>query len=149
MLASLESVLTQQASTRARAMLEPAAAVAAAGLCCAVVLVANPTVPGGALPVCPTKLLLGIDCPGCGTLRMIYSLLHGDVAAAVRFNVVALVALPLLAWAWVAWTTGRWRGRPVTSWQHWRWAPMVTLVVVGIWWVVRNIPVEPFTHLKV
>jgi uncharacterized protein DUF2752 len=60
------------------------AAVAAGG--CAVIWLVNPMVPGGILPECPTKTLLGIDRPGCGSLRMIYSLLHFDVAAAARFN---------------------------------------------------------------
>jgi hypothetical protein len=129
-------------------MAAPAAVVAGAGLGCLVVLWGDPTVPGGPLPVCPTKFLLGIDCPGCGTLRVVYSLLHADLGAAVRFNALALVALPLLVWAWVAWTRGRWRGRRVSSWQDRRWAPMITLVVTVGWFVVRNIPVAPFTSLR-
>lgn len=135
--------------TRVGALLAPALVAAGACLGCGVVLWGDPTTPGGPLPVCPTKLLLGIDCPGCGSMRMIYSLLHGDLAAALRYNAVAMIALPLLVLAWVTWTRGRWRGRPVRSWQHWRWAPMVTLVVVVGWFVVRNIPVEPFTALRV
>lgn len=134
---------------RAIALVAPGAVAVGACLGCAVVLWGDPTTPGGPLPVCPTKLLLGIDCPGCGSMRMIYSLLHGDLAAAARYNAVALVAVPLLVLAWVTWTRGRWRGRPVVSWQHWRWAPMVTLVVAVSWFVVRNIPVEPFTSLRV
>lgn len=136
-------------ATGLRALWAPAAAVAGAGLCCAAVLWGDPTTPGGPLPVCPTKLLLGINCPGCGTLRMLYSLLHAEFGAALRFNALALLALPLLVLAWVTWTRGRWRGRQVQSWQHWRWAPQVTLVLTLTWFVVRNIPVEPFTHLKV
>jgi len=72
------------------------AATAAGG--CAVVWMANPTVPGAILPVCPTKALLGIDCPGCGSLRMIYSLLHFDLASAVHYNALGLVAVLLLLW---------------------------------------------------
>lgn len=134
---------------RARTLWAPAAVVAGAGLGCGVILWGDPTTPGGPLPVCPTKLLLGIDCPGCGSMRMIYSVLHGDLAAAVHYNAVALVALPLLAWVWVTWTRGRLRGRPAYSWQHWRWVPQVVLVVFAVWFVIRNIPVAPFTSLKV
>lgn len=137
------------APVRVRALLAPAAAAAAACAGCALVLLGDPTTPGGPLPVCPTKALLGIACPGCGSMRMVYSLLHGDVAAAARYNAVALVAVPLLVLAWTTWTAGRWRGRPVYSWQHWRWAPMVVLVVTAVWFVVRNIPVEPFRSLRV
>ena len=134
---------------RWRAMVLPAVVAVGACAACAAVAVANPTEPGNPLPVCPIKQWLGINCPGCGSLRMIYSLLHGDPAAAVRYNAVAMVVLPLLAFALVTWTIGRWRGRPVRSWQQWRWTPTVTLVVFCTWFVIRNIPVEPFRSLKV
>ncbi len=108
-----------------RSLAAPVAVAAVAVGGCAAIWLANPTVPGGILPVCPTKLLLGIDCPGCGSLRMIYSLLHLDVAAAVRFNALGLVAMVLLLWAYAAWTYGRLAGRRVRSWQHLRWSAPV------------------------
>jgi hypothetical protein len=135
--------------TRTRALVAPAAVAVGACAACAVVAWANPTDQGNPLPPCPTKALLGINCPGCGSMRMVYSLLHGDLGAAAHYNVVALVTLPLLVLAFVTWTVGRWRGRPVRSWQHWRWAPTVALVVLGTWFVIRNIPAEPFRSLKV
>ena len=123
------------------------AAVAVGG--CAVIWLANPTVPGGILPVCPTKALLGIDCPGCGSLRMIYSLLHLDMVAAARFNALGLVAVVLLLWAYVAWTYGRVAGRQVRSWQHLRWSAPVALVLTLAWFVVRNLEFGPFVALHV
>lgn len=99
--------------------------------------------------MCPTKLLLGIDCPGCGSLRMVYSLLHGDLLAALRFNAVGLVALILLVWAYGAWTYGRIVGRDIRTWQHQRWAAMTALVVVSVWFVIRNLPFGPFVVLHV
>lgn len=116
---------------------------------CAVVWLADPTTPGGFLPMCPTKALLGIDCPGCGTLRMIYSLLHGDVMSALRFNALALVAVVLLIVAFAIWTYGRIVDRKIMSWQHHRWAATVTLGIVTLWFVVRILPFAPFTALRV
>ena len=29
-------------------------------------------------PACPSRLLLGLDCPACGGLRGTHDLLHGD-----------------------------------------------------------------------
>jgi hypothetical protein len=116
---------------------------------CAAVWIGDPTTPGGFIPVCPTKALLGVDCPGCGTMRMIYSLLHGDLVGAVRFNAVALVAFGLLAVAYATWTYGRFTGRQIKGWQHHRWAPVVALVVMSAWFVVRNLPFAPFTALHV
>lgn len=145
----LSTPVIASAKERIRAMTAPAVVAAGACVACAVVAWANPTDPDNLLPRCPTRLLLGIDCPGCGSLRMIYSLMHGDFAAAVHYNAVALVALPLLVLALATWTVGRWRGRPVRSWQHWRWTPAVTLVVFIVWLVIRNLPIEPFRSLKV
>ena len=80
---------------------------------------------------------------------MIYSLLHGDFLAAVRFNALALVALGFLIIAFLVWTYGQAVGRKISGWQHHRWAAMVTMLVVSLWFVVRNLPFEPFTGLRV
>lgn len=74
----------------------PLMVAASATLMCAAIWVGDPTTPNGPLPVCPTKALLGIDCPGCGSLRMLYSLLHGDLLQAARFNALGLLAVVLL-----------------------------------------------------
>ncbi|WP_020666205.1 DUF2752 domain-containing protein [Amycolatopsis nigrescens] len=133
--------------TRLRALGAPAGAAAGLGLGCAFILWADPTTPGGPSPLCPTKLLFGIDCPGCGGLRMMYSLLHGDLPAALRYNAVALVFVLLGAAALVAWAAGRWRGAAV--WRRPRWTPMAIGVLLGVWFVVRNLPFAPFTSLRV
>ncbi|OBG21056.1 hypothetical protein A5764_14680 [Mycobacterium sp. 852002-51057_SCH5723018] len=127
----------------------PLLVAASASLVCAAVWVGDPTTPGGPLPVCPTKALLGIDCPGCGSARMLYSLMHGDLVAAARFNALGLVALVLLVWAYAAWSYGRVTGRRIPGWQHGRWSAMVTLLLVAVWFVVRNIPIPPFNALYV
>ena len=127
----------------------PIGVALAAGLLCGAVWMGDPTTLGGPLPVCPTKALLGIDCPGCGSLRMLYSLLHGDVPASVRYNALGFVAVLFLLWAFGAWTYGRIVGRKIVSWQHQRWAAAVALVLVSVWFVVRNLPFAPFTGLFV
>ncbi|BBZ73248.1 DUF2752 domain-containing protein [Mycobacterium paraseoulense] len=127
----------------------PLVVAASATLMCAAIWAGDPTTPNGPLPVCPTKALLGIDCPGCGSLRMLYSLMHGNVMAAARFNALGLAAVVLLVWAYLAWTYGRVAGRRVRSWQHGRWAAVVTLGLVAVWFAVRNIPFAPFTALYV
>ena len=127
----------------------PLMVAASSVLVCAAIWVGDPTTPGGPLPVCPTKALLGIDCPGCGSLRMLYSLLHGNLMGAARFNALGLVAVVLLVWTYLVWTYGRMTGRRIRSWQHQRWAAMVALSLVVIWFMVRNIPFAPFSGLHV
>ena len=80
---------------------------------------------------------------------MVYSVLHGDLVAAAKFNALALAALVLLVWAYAAWVYGRVTGRRVWSWQRHRWAAPVTLLLVSAWLVVRNLPFGPFPALRV
>ncbi|BBX98461.1 DUF2752 domain-containing protein [Mycobacterium lacus] len=127
----------------------PLLVAATSALACAAIWAGDPTTPNGPLPVCPTKALLGIDCPGCGSLRMLYSLMHGNLLAAARFNALGLAALGLLLWAYLTWTYGRVVGRRIRGWQHHRWSAAVALSLVLVWFVVRNIPVAPFSALYV
>ncbi|BBY83846.1 DUF2752 domain-containing protein [Mycolicibacterium pulveris] len=97
---------------------------------------ADPHRPGFFFPACPFKVLTGLDCPGCGGLRMVHDLLHVDLAAAVVDNVYLLVGLPLL----LIWALTRWRmNRPVWN------VPVVAVIIVTAvtWAVARNLPGFP------
>lgn len=82
-------------------------------------------------------------------MRAFYSVLHGDLGAALHYNAVAVVAAAALLVSFVAYTVGRWRRRRVRSWQSWRYAPMTVLVVTLVWFVIRNLPFAPFDALRV
>ncbi|HUH69403.1 MAG TPA: DUF2752 domain-containing protein [Mycobacterium sp.] len=141
-------MMTRQGSVRL-SLGAPLVVAASSMLMCAAIWVSDPTTPNGPLPVCPTKALLGIDCPGCGSLRMLYSLMHGNLMAAARFNALGLAAVVVLVWAYLSWTYGRVVGRRIRCWQHYRWSAAVTLSLVVAWFVVRNIPFAPFSALYV
>lgn len=49
------------------------------------------------MPHCPVKMLTGMDCPGCGSQRMLHALLHGDLVEAWHCNALLMVLLPWLA----------------------------------------------------
>lgn len=91
---------------------------------------------GSVYPQCPFRLLTGWNCPGCGGLRMVHDLLHGDLAAAVIDNVFLLVGIPLLA-GWVL--LRRRHGE--------RMLPMPAVVALAAaaiaWTVLRNLPGFP------
>ena len=50
--------------------------------------------------MCVSRLLLGVECPGCGMTRASMHALHFDFAAAWHYNRLVVVVLPLLAWLW-------------------------------------------------
>ncbi|WP_233266879.1 DUF2752 domain-containing protein [Tomitella fengzijianii] len=131
---------------RLAAPLAVAVGAAAAG---AFIHAADPTTPGGVIPECPSKHFLGVICPGCGSMRMIYSLLHLDFGAALRFNAVGLLVLVALIGAFARWTWRRARGDGAGTMRLGGRAAWCIAAVVVAWLVVRNIPVAPFTALRV
>ena len=60
-----------------------------------------PSIPGirGIFPACPFLSLTGCYCPGCGTLRALHTLLRGDVAGAIGYNVLTVLSLPFIAYS--------------------------------------------------
>lgn len=47
-------------------------------------------------PKCVFKMMTGYECPGCGSQRLLHSLLHGDIASAWHANAYLLCISPLL-----------------------------------------------------
>jgi hypothetical protein len=96
----------------------------------------------GHYPLCPTKALFGVDCPGCGLLRGTHDLVTGDVSGAIDHNVLLIVLVPLAIVLWARWAMRAWRGRTaeVTYGQFRRRnaAMLVGLVLVLAFGVVRN-----------
>jgi hypothetical protein len=96
----------------------------------------DPHKPDSIFPLCPFRLITGLNCPGCGALRMIHDVLHGHLAAAINDNVVVLVGIPLLAgWVLLRRRTGK---LPLTLPA----AAAVMITLLG-WTVVRNLPGFP------
>ncbi len=136
-----EKVRTPQAS-RHRELLGPLVIGASALAVVGMLAVVDPSEPGH-YPLCPFKALTGLDCPGCGTLRGIHDLSTGNLTGALDHNVLAVLAVPLLVWAWLGWARRSYQGlaRPA---PHPRWIPLTVLGVVLGWWLVRNLPGMPF-----
>lgn len=117
----------------------PAAVTVAAASAAAVLYTVDPNEPGH-YPTCPFLAVSGLYCPGCGALRAIHDLLHGDVAGALARNPAVLIALPYLLVALVTWwrrTTGRPAPRSTSLPPAVIWG---LLAVIGAFWVVRNLP---------
>jgi Protein of unknown function (DUF2752) len=95
----------------------------------------------GSWGFCPWLLLTGTYCPGCGGLRAVNDLTHGDVAAAASSNLLFVGSIPLLVLAWARTMTDRWRGvvRPVRTRTHILMACSFAAVAL-LFWVARNTP---------
>ncbi|WP_230209004.1 DUF2752 domain-containing protein [Nostocoides sp. HKS02] len=123
---------------RSQAVVLPAL-VALAGACAVgVVAVVDPNQPGH-YPTCPFLALTGLYCPGCGSLRAVHDLAHGDLTGALARNPLAVIAVAALVAGYLAWTRRLWRGQPRT-WAAPPWLLYGLLGMVIAFWVLRNVP---------
>src|SRR5690554_4125096 len=100
---------------------------------------ANPYRPGF-FPSCIFYAASGHWCPGCGGLRAVHELSHGDVAAALALNpIVVLAIIPLGVALVVAWFRAAARGAMAPDIPTW----LAITVPAGllVFWVLRNVPV--------
>ncbi len=101
---------------------------------------------GGHYPLCPSKALTGLDCPGCGGLRAVHALCHGQLRTALDQNLLAVVVLlPLAVLTWALWVVRIRTGRRVLAGRRLaKWGPYALLVLLAVFTVVRNLPGVPF-----
>lgn len=130
---------------RIPAWVGPVAVGAFAVGACAYTVAVDPNTEAGIFPQCYFRQLTGLDCPGCGLTRSVHALLTGDPGRALDHNILAAIVLPLMLYAYIAWTANSFGVRlpqvRMSPWMAW----IATGVVLGFW-VVRNLP-GPFEFL--
>src|SRR2546423_6342732 len=73
----------------------------------------NPASPSNQFfPKCPFRLITGLQCPGCGSTRAFYQLLHLHPIAAFKLNPLFILTLPFLVCGVLIYTTSAITGRP-------------------------------------
>ncbi|MFB6992354.1 DUF2752 domain-containing protein [Streptomyces sp. NPDC056178] len=125
-------------ASRIRRLAAPAGVIAAVIGAFGYVGAVDPNQPGH-YPVCPLLRFTGLYCPGCGGLRSAHAVAHGDIAAALGSNALAVVGYGVFAVLWVVWTARAARGRPMSIAAK----PVVWWgigAVLLIFSVVRNLP---------
>ena len=101
----------------------------------------------GVFPPCPLRYLTGWYCPGCGSLRAIHQLLHGNLRAAWALNPLTVVLLPFVAYGTASYALFEIRGRYLPRLflpAIWIRALCAVIILFGI---ARNIPIHPFDLL--
>lgn len=99
----------------------------------------------GFYPRCGFHALTGYHCPGCGGLRSVHYLTHGQWVQAARSNVLVVGVLPMvLAVAAHRWWRGQGGLRLSEISGRWLWWGAIVVLAFGM---LRNLPVEPFRWL--
>lgn len=122
-----------------------AAALAAAGAGVWVLRRFDPNAADSPLPGCLFYHLTGLYCPGCGMTRALHALVHGDPVQMLAMNPllpVLMIALPLLIVQSLGYRLPlpRRMTARLTDGKFW-------LVLLGAFWVLRNLPWPPFAWL--
>ena len=96
----------------------------------------------GSWGFCPWLALTGYYCPGCGGLRAVNDLTHGDILGAASSNLVFVLMVPVLVLWWLRWTQRMWAGaeRPALTRRHSAVLIAVFAVVMVAFSVLRNLP---------
>jgi hypothetical protein len=119
---------------------------AGAGLLAVGLLTARDPHVHGTWGSCVFRSVTGVPCPGCGGLRAVNDLAHGEVAAALASNAWVALSLAGLGLWWVAWVAARLRGAVVPLGEQ---VVRLSLLWAGgfcLFGVLRLLP--PFTGLQ-
>ena len=102
---------------------------------------------GTVFAVCPFHYITGLHCPGCGSQRAIHDLLHVRILEAFKHNAMLVLVLLILCNKVYAWVTKRYLPNYYYDLNSKPWFTYAIVVLVLGFWILRNIPVHPFTHL--
>ncbi len=103
----------------------------------------------GKTPPCIFYEVTGLYCAGCGSGRSLLALLHLDFYAAFRYQPLMFISLPLLVYYVAKLYFGFVFGKDVLPFPEIRskWVGIAVVAVIVAYWILRNIPVFPFTLL--
>jgi hypothetical protein len=99
----------------------------------------------GNLPKCIFHQLTGFYCPGCGGQRSLHALLNGNFLLAIDYNLLFILLLPFILYFMFVFITGKkYSG---SSFIYKPYFSLTIAIVVVSFWILRNIPVMPFSWL--
>lgn len=124
----------------AQSALRAPALVGLGGAAATLLLWARDPSASGSYGLCPFLAITGQPCPGCGGLRAVHALAHGDVVAALSSNVLAVVLVVIMAAAWLRWVVRRARGGDEPMLLVRSGPALVILAVVVVFGIARVTP---------
>jgi hypothetical protein len=97
-------------------------------------------------PICQFHAVTGLHCPGCGSLRAIHQLLHGHIMAALYFNALLVVTLPVIGWLGLRFLLAKLSHQPIPKLIRpaWLWIGLAAMILFGL---LRNLPFAALSWL--
>ncbi len=98
-------------------------------------------------PKCPLYVSTGLYCPGCGSQRATHALLHFDIIGIFKSNLLFLPAILLIVYHYAIQVINYVLKTHYTSILDKSKAPLVVLIIVLLFWILRNLPYDAFNFL--
>lgn len=98
------------------------------------------------LPKCPLYVTTGIYCPGCGSQRATHYLLNLNFIGVAKQNVLYILGLCIIAYHLLIIAINTVFKRRIYNYVYHPKTPLIILIIVLLFWVLRNLPFAPF-HL--
>ena len=97
---------------------------------------------------CPSNLILGINCPGCGSQRAFHHLLHLEIKEAFRYNALFVLAFPfVIYWLGIKIYNFIFDTKKTTRIPTNKFVWIGLSVLVLLFGIMRNVSFYPFTLL--
>ena len=100
-------------------------------------------------PPCFFHGATGLYCPGCGAGRALDALFHLKFGDALQYNLLFTLSLPLAAVFFIKWYISVVSGREIMKFlQITGTGAIIYAVLIGVFFILRNIPAAPFNYLS-
>ena len=99
------------------------------------------------LPKCPLYSMTGLYCPGCGSQRATHQLLNFNILAALQHNVLYFAGLLIFAYHGIITGINILFKKKMYNYLYHPKTPIIVLVFILFFWLLRNLPYYPFILL--
>jgi len=90
-------------------------------------------------PTCYLYLLTGKLCPGCGGMRGMHQLLHGNLAEALKYNLLLAAVVPVGSYYLLSEVSIVLFNKPFPHLPHSKPVFYVVMSIVTLYWILRNV----------
>jgi hypothetical protein len=98
-------------------------------------------------PQCTFHSLTGYHCPGCGSQRAIHDFLNFRILEGFKHNALVGLAFLVLLYQLYLWVRNKIKPEKTTNLLYHPKVPWFFLILVILFWILRNLPYEPFNLL--
>jgi len=98
-------------------------------------------------PRCPFNRITGLFCPGCGSQRAIHQILHANFTKGISHNFLIGLAVLVIVYDALIYLMNKVLNKSFKNILHYSKTTYTILILIILFWVLRNIDQYPFTIL--